>query len=290
MLADLYWSVYGPPLLSFESIRHHTGASLDQEVLIESGPANWPWNDDKNIVSHLNASEKGLLGKKFESLIHYWLFHHGRFEVSARNLQLEEGRTLTEFDFILSDIQNQHYVHLETACKYFLAVSNSTSHAQWAGTNAADRLDRKLATTRRQFQLLHSFKSELLPEKREIATSCLFLKGYFFVPFKLLGNHRLPEGAHAHCDTGWYVRASELGTFESEVRQWWLPPRERWMAPVAYPIDTSEILDGYAMNHLARTLLNKNKKSPLVIQLIQTDHGYRELSRGFVVEDRWPTT
>lgn len=288
-LADLHWAIHSPPLLSSALLQQTTGQTIDAATLTACCPANWPSEEDIAARLHSEGLEGELLGKRFEGLVRYWLLHQTRLELVAHSLTLATGRTLTEFDFLLRDRSCGLFLHLETACKYYLAAANTTSHSQWIGTNVSDRLDTKLAATRRQFSLFTQAKASLVPDWPPGTASCFMLKGYFFVPFRLLGKHCLPEGADTHCQAGWYLPVSDLPVFESSMVQWWIPPRARWMAPVRYAVSPEELRDGYEMaRHLSRKIRHDGK-ARLVIQLEASQCGFREVSRGFVVPDSWPS-
>ena len=118
---------------------------------------------------HASALEEPLrfdqkLGHLYEQALSRLLESSADFELLASHLQVfaESGRTLGELDFLLHDLVQDQYLHLELAVKFYLAVKGRDGW-QFPGPDPRDNWQRKLERLRR-----HQLQLSRLPETRQL--------------------------------------------------------------------------------------------------------------------------
>lgn len=269
------------------------------------GVTQWPghWSSDEDVahILEMAASEEselaglfshpsGFIGKRFERILHYCFTHHPAFELAGSGIVIQrEKQTIGEVDFLLRHSATGDWVHVESACKYYLGTGNHTSWRAWLGVNPDDSLERKINTLVRQLDTSRAREvlRSLAPDDTDSVHSVVLMKGYFFVPFDLLGKSRLPHHAHRSHSAGWWMHQSQLQAIPDMPAQWVVLPRDRWIAPWRSLVSEIVPVGG---NELRRQVYDILLHHPgcLVVQLFQEGEEYRELSRGMIVPDHWP--
>lgn len=294
-VAALAWAVGSEPLM-------YAGISGAAQSMIDSKWCRREYESYWNVLKELDSNPDSLhrfieadnptiLGKYFETLFAFWIRSSGRFELLARNIRFEEtGKTEGEADFLVSDHENDDVIHIETACKYYLGYGNSSAHANWIGPNGTDTLELKMSKLKRQIGLMKmpAARRFLNEHKWNVKASKVFMKGYFFHHYKLLTSAVHPVGAAGNYNSGWYIRQNELYDFIGELNQWVIlpkllwPPLHNFYDEVVAPVDGSELFV-YCQRHF-----QSGKKALLIAQVIKQDGIIHEISRGFVVDNKWP--
>jgi hypothetical protein len=248
-------------------------------------------HDPTELNRFLSGSENLLLGKQYELLFEFLLKYSPYFEFRSGNIQLNRGGiTHSEMDFLALYLPESRWIHFEISCKYYLASANSTQHDRWVGPNGNDSLAERMSKFRRQLNLLHNTPE--LPIIQEMlsleAISMGWLKGFLFVPFRLLGNHKLPKGISSHCPVGWHMKSTEIDVFMDTPGQWLILPRHDWISPWEGDPENQRLMSGKELVEFVKMHFANSNKAIMTIQLDPLVHYSKELSRGFIVRPDWP--
>jgi hypothetical protein len=115
-----------------------------------------------------------------------------------------------------------------------------------------------------------------------------WLKGFLFVPYNLLGNHKLPKGASNHCSVGWYMKPDDISHFASSPAQWLILPRHQWISPWSGDPEKEQVLSGKDLKDILQVHFSHSTKAMMIVQLNPMSEYKDELSRGFVINPQWP--
>lgn len=160
------------------------------------------------------------LGQYFETLWHFFLLDHPRFQVLGYNRQqVVAGRTLGAFDLLLWDSRYRRIEHWELAVKFYLITDMRAPQNSALGINPCDRLRRKLEHMQQhQLRLSHQppVRRALMAEGLMPAHTRLVLKGRLFYP----QHAALPNG-HAATVGRWGHEVPGPG-FEPQQKLGWM--------------------------------------------------------------------
>ncbi|MGY8658571.1 MAG: DUF1853 family protein [Verrucomicrobiales bacterium] len=182
----------------------------------------------------LNLQQK--LGHLYEDALAILIDHSPRWELLARNLQIQSDihTTLGELDFLLRDLNTDQLVHLELATKFYLAVETG-SELLLPGPDARDNYARKLSLLR-SHQLKLPEKHPLhLPKKyrdepivtNHLIYGCLF--DHINAP-----SPTFPEFLNPDCRRGKWLTISEISSFFSAGTNFELIPKYLWPVPFQF--------------------------------------------------------
>lgn len=294
-VADLAWAIGSPPLMD-NSAANDKYLIFGEEWYESQFNLHIDWLRDLDsspqlLKDWLQEDAQKLLGKRFESLLAFWLTHSPHFELLHRNVVFhnEQNNTSGEADFILIDKESNEIWHVESACKYYLAEEKSHNWKNWIGPNGHDSLELKMSKVYHQLRIFDKTegKNFLRDQNLERPISFLLMKGYFFHHFSLIEGAVPPKDAHRHYCGGWYIYEHELPRFASDFAQWLLLPKERWISAVHLKGEVA-VLSGNEMIERCRQFIRKHAKAPMIVQVEERDGSTIEVSRGFVVRDAWP--
>lgn len=116
-----------------------------------------------------------------------------------------------------------------------------------------------------------------------------WLKGFLFVPFRLIGNHKLPKGISSHCPVGWHMKSTEIDVFIDAPAQWLILPRHEWISPWEGNPKSLNLFSGKDLVEFVKMHFANSQKAVMVIQLDPLTEYTKEMSRGFIVHQHWPT-
>jgi uncharacterized protein len=291
LVADLAWAMASPPLLLPAALRK--ASILDEYWNNRQWQLHYRWlcaldHEPASIEEFMTAHPHSLLGRRFETLLQFWFLYSPHFHLLDTGiLWHREGNTIGESDFLIQPEDESLPWHLEVACKYYIAKENSSSWHAWWGPNGTDRLDIKMQKLEQQVVGMQTPEAALYLRERGLPTPArkALIKGYFFIPYHLLGRHSSPRHAHPKHGGGWYASISEATRFSDSYPQWLLLPKERWMSPFAAPMTTATPITGIEMVDQCRTYLIERRRSPLVVQVAENNGWWTEVSRGFIVPD-----
>lgn len=288
---ELRWVLTSPPLM--------------MDSCWPGGVTQWPghWSSEEDVTHILEAAAieetdlarlfshpSGFIGKRFERILHYCFTHHPAFELAGSGMVIQhEKRTTGEIDFLLRHIATGDWIHVESACKYYLGDGNHTAWDSWFGLNPEDTLERKIGTLKRQLDASRAREilRSIAPAESGILHSVVIMKGYFFVPFDRLGKSKLPHHAHRGHSAGWWMHQSQLRVIPDLPAQWIVLQRDRWIAPWRSLVSEVMPVGGIELHRQVNAIL-LHHSGCLVVQLFQEGDEYRELSRGMIVPDHWP--
>jgi hypothetical protein len=211
------------------------------------------------------------LGHYFERLILFYLLHspEPRLTVLEHNYPIYQSIkgqkvTLGELDFLLE--QDERVLHLETAVKFYLGVTDANG-THWIGPGLADRLDRKLAHLRdHQLPLSHA-----LDFARPI-DPVFWVKGVLFHPCS--EELPLPPGIATHSTASHWLTRSQAPEYINN--EWIVLTKSRWLGG-------ADELTGEIRNR--KEILDLHA-APLT-QVLMLQHKFSE-RRLMVVPDDWP--
>ena len=142
---DLAWVIKSPVLLNISSsdVEWLSDSYFEKEyerlkpklVELDKTP--------QVLIDHLD-SKSPRLGHYFENLWAFYIQHFSDYEIVFRNKQIFKNKqSIGELDLVLYDQQNDQYIHMELALKFYLAYGVLSSYSHFHGPNLNDRLDLK---------------------------------------------------------------------------------------------------------------------------------------------------
>ena len=267
---------------------------LNSSPLVTNGAANFNWPSDSwfnSLSSEINTDDlptprhphRFRLGQHFERLLAYWLDQQQDFDLLAANLQVNaHKRTVGEFDFLIThEGITQHW---EAAVKFYLVKGDPFDPYNWYGPNPTDCLgnkyahlvDHQLALTRNPDAV------RLLNEMNLSVTSILcFMKGRLFYPYQQFTNNdfQYPPEVNPDHERGWWLTTDGFESTFDDLHSYALLEKTYWLAPL------KQDLKGESVHQMTKRLTSP-KVQPASLIAVLDDSGI-ELSRGFVVSDRW---
>lgn len=293
VLRDLEWVIRSAPMMPVLVEGGASGLGIweewgrqGEEILRRAADDPGPLN----LWMH-NCSE--LVGKRFEALVSFWLHGLKGFKPIAESLQVViDGITLGEFDFIVQNREDGSTIHLEVACKYYLASEKSSRHDVWKGINPDDTLYRKMKLLNVQLRLAdHPAGGEMLRKKGipPPAVRIILMKGFLFVPHYQLGAHPLPQDAWSFHHSGWWMPISAVREIPADPRQWIVLERNQWLGLWRGKNDEAALRGGRALSDAVEPILNRYP-GVLVVQISRNEESgvWSEVSRGMIVRNQWP--
>jgi hypothetical protein len=276
---NLAWAIASPPLMEHFD---------DQSIWPDS---NW-YRELTSTLSQLHGSpplpprpHHFRLGGYFEELLIWWLKQsHGVNLIEANLAVRTRKRTIGEFDLLVDNGGDME--HWEVAVKFYLGKGDLRQADHWFGPNTADRLDVKLARlTQHQLRLSsHPVARRLLQDKGiALARSRCIMKGRLYYPWDLFAGNdfdHLSKVSPNH-EKGWWVsRTDFLKWHAPQSYRWVFLPKQHWLSTII-PNDRIPEMDFRETRDFVT-----QPGQPQAIQLAAMIDG-REVSRGFVVDERW---
>lgn len=301
---DLAWLLFSPDLL-----RAHPVAPLATPwESPEEADATVAWlasldRDPLALHCALAASRLTRLGRYAEELLGWFLRHGPCATLVAANVALRRaGRTLGECDFLVETSRGRR-LHWELAVKCYLRVDDGRGLlSDFVGPNLRDRFDWKRS---------HLFDHQLrLSAREEFAVlglpgpwlAQMFVKGWLFYR---AGDGDAAGPAHDPAELatghprGWWVTHDDWPAYAHAhpAAGWSTLPRLDWLAPrrlggEGAVDDGSPLHTGIALPGAPHTLSERvacASEPVMVAAFAADDDGYRELSRGFIVPNDWPS-
>jgi hypothetical protein len=292
---ELVWAIGSAPLLSRFPFRDENivfDTSWYEDRILES--EDWIRALDRaphELTEHLERPPRVPLGKRFERLLSFYFNHSPRFEMIWEGKQVVDDKTtLGEMDFLVADLKDEKVYHIEVACKFYLSSNNRSDWNTFLGPNAKDCLADKMKKFHRQFDLsYHPLVQEALKERDvQHFESRLFLKGFIFHHFTLLQKARPHQWASDRYSSGWYCFVHELPSLLHDKAEWYILEKKNWLSTIHPAYISDEILTSEELRRKLSAHFIKSTRAQLLVQVILMDAVYIELSRGFVLDDRWP--
>ena len=267
---------------------------LNSSPLIIYGEADFIWPSDswfRSLSSVINTADlptprhphRFRLGQHFERLLAYWLDQQKDFDLLASNLQVNtHSRTVGEFDFLIThEGITQHW---EAAVKFYLVKGDPFDPYNWYGPNPADCLGSKYAhLVDHQLGLSHDPDAVRLLDEMDISVTSIlcFMKGRLFYPYHhfIDNNFQYPPEVNPDHERGWWLTTNGFASTFDDMHSYALLEKTYWLAPL------KQELKGESA-HQMNIRLTSPEVQPASLIAVLDDSGI-EVSRGFVISDRW---
>lgn len=171
------------------------------------------------------------LGHLAEKIVSHLIQSSINYKIVYQNVQiLEHQKTIGEIDFIIEDIKEKQFIHLELAYKFYLfdpSIATQTSH-NWIGPNRNDSLIEKLAKLNtKQFPLLYHPCTASLLQNIDLKTvsQALCLLVSLFVPYDF--NQKL-EPVYQKAIKGYYLNLETFISLHTPDKLYFLPSKTAW--------------------------------------------------------------
>lgn len=274
---DLYQACFGPELLP--------ALTTAPRLHWQEGDGDWFLrldNQPQLLHDFIATRPCQRLGVYLECLWQFLLQQHPNYQLIGHNLPVYEGkRTLGELDIVYRDLQQEQFVHLEIAVKFYLAVpdQDATRLSSWWGPNSKDQLQRKynrlcdhqlpLSATTQGRTMLGSMGIKSCQRQWAV-------RGRLFIaPAESAGlPTAVADNATVH---HWYY----LSQFEvpAAVDSWCILSRQQWLSPQY--LSTGQGSD-FADIHQQLTAATRPK------MIAGFDSEGNEIERYFICPSDWP--
>jgi hypothetical protein len=204
-------------------------------------------------------------GHKIEHIFLMLIQHSRQYQVIAHNIPItKEKVSLGEIDFILQDIDNQKYVHIELTYKFYVIYGNAKPIGrQLLGPNLRDSFHAKKERIKNhQIPLLKTSEATSVLERFNIKTSELVhqvcFKSQLFIPFT--GPNLDLAPFNSNCISGRWIPFQEFRSRYFFGHRYYLPSKLEWL------LDPHNGVDWVSHNDILDMISSglENKNSPLI--------------------------
>ncbi len=212
------------------------------------------WLDDKPqaLLQHRSEQRSTRLGIYFEQLLSFYFAHYPRFDLIAKNLQVNDNkRTLGEYDFIVYDKKQDSHYHIEVEIKFYTKRTSNTpiphnapyhDWHHWIGPNQRDSLGLKM---RRLLQ--HQLRLYDTPAGNTAATalnienleSKLLLTGRLYQHITEKPTQKPQHSDYSDDGIAFWLHPSEITRY-LKASSYIVLPRQLWLSDITH----QDILDG----------------------------------------------
>jgi hypothetical protein len=251
MLISFYSSFFNtPPLWSGElcGLKQFVFPEVDIDSL-ERGP----------IPSNLR------LGHKIEYIFLQLIQHSKQYKVIAHNIPIRKGKeSLGEIDFLLQDVVNKEFIHVELTYKFYVIPADSIQiERQLMGPNLRDSFHaKKERILQHQIPLLRSPEAITALQRFNIKASELLhrvcFKSQVFSPY---GEPNLDLAPlNSNCISGRWISFQKFKTPLFYEYRYYLPSKPEWL------LDPYPGVHWHTYNEIIDLISNKlkSKISPLL--------------------------
>jgi hypothetical protein len=171
------------------------------------------------------------LGHLVERIVSHLIKASANYKMLDENIQLiEDGRTIGEIDFIVSNIDTQEVIHLELAYKFYLYDPSISSDEidNWIGPNRNDSLIQKLDKLKsHQFPLLYreGARARLDEAKPDTISQKLCLLAHLFIPYQ--SDLRFSD-AYRPAIQGYYLNYKDFLGMDHSDKTYYIPQKTEW--------------------------------------------------------------
>ncbi len=264
--------------------------ALRSPALPCAGTSAWqdqPWFDSLARLQepiHSSLPKQHRLGYYFEDLIEAFISATPGYNLIKRGLQVfgEARRTVGEFDLLVETPSGLE--HWELAVKFYLLAGDSNDPYHFFGPDPSDQLGKKLAHMQdRQLQLAGTPAGQ--DALRELGISEVtvrgWMKGRLYYPVSDFINNlsAFPASINASHLQGWWCTGGQF--LEHYERHWSglrmiVLPKLYWLAPIHLCQDELTVIEPDEIVAVTR-----------VTQVAVAAEDGKEISRGFIVPERW---
>lgn len=238
----------------------------------------WGWFKQVENEPFPKDLNKLRLGKYAEELLYFYFTKSPKYIALGYNLQLIDGKlTVGEIDYLLKDKNQNEFIHLELAIKFFLKIEINREN-QWIGPSTKDNLTKKRnKLLHHQLQLTTTYKYLIPTEFQQINfTPKLLLKGAEFIHFP---DYTCTSDPLVNA---WWLHIEKLekinkGDFTYAI----IPNRKDWIFPY------NQRLERFTFDELALELKDYLELQNEILVARFNQHG-TPIDRGFIVRSNWP--
>jgi hypothetical protein len=284
---DLYYSITSEYVLNDKLALPYSFLKIDEVLFIE-------WlkqidNSPQQLIDFIEKHHSRRLGRYFENLLYYYFLFHPNIEVLEFGKQIFRGKTtIGEMDFILKNKTTDEIIHLETAVKYFAKVLGKPDFKNFicpnGNRNLGDKLnktfDKQLRITEREETKFFLKQKRYLPIK-----SYHFIKGILFYHPKEIKNFYHPDLNPKH-NKSWWIYKKEISTLNN-FSKFKIVHKLKWLSEEVEENENKLL----SKKELAE-LLNKHfeiiSQGQLIVEFKKSKSIWKEKSRGFILDDKWP--
>ena len=291
---DLAWTIGSPSLID-PGFPDFQGKVVNDAYCNEqlAAVADWLKALDQapgSLHEYIHRHESSRLGRYFERLVEFWLLHRQDVDglSSGEPVRRDAHHTLGEYDFIFKE--NGRWRHWETVVKFYLQDPHGEGWHDYVGPGAKDRLAIKINRVfERQLALSKTPEGLQVLGDRQPVSPFAFFKGYLFSHTDASSGFSAP-GVSPHHLSGWWCRANSPIPSVREDSRWCVLPRLRWLSPC--------LIIGSGNHHCSREEMTafldgyfSSSTEPILLAELtgQPDERLTEISRGFVVNQDWPS-
>jgi hypothetical protein len=300
----LAWILTAPNVFDAAAPRWHGAIATLDEARCDDWLAALD-TEPSALRALVDTKPTARLGRYAEKLLEFYLRQQHRLYAANIQIRAAANATIGEFDFLLyghvgregadgaSDGRvhrdRDALIHWEFATKFYLLESTQGSPRvdSFVGPNLADTLGAKMSKIMdRQLQLsLHPAAQAYLP--LPVSNAQALVKGWLFYREAGVVLPAAMGVAADHC-RGFWCTASELAAdpLYNDARYSVLP-RLSWLAPTQLPVQMTLSPDDL-QDALARSFDADPAPVLIVVMGVADETGMaEEISRGFIVPDRW---
>lgn len=286
---DLAWLLGAPALLDADHYpiwSDHASQQLLQQaqsllLQLERQP--------EPLLAHLATRPVKRLGYYVENLLGFAFSRLPDWQIIAEHWPIRDPqRTVGELDFLLQAPGRHDLLHLECAFKVYLQHQSQAGIQGFIGPGAKDQLHLKLDKLFRRQLPLSQYSSVTAQLEQPVGQRLAWLKGWLFYPW--CSPPAVVNGLAEHHPRGWWQTLGEARQrLQHSQSQWILLPRSRWISPVWLAAGTPT-LSGPQMGAWLEQHFAHLHTPQLLVELLSSNAGMLETSRGFVVDETWPET
>lgn len=244
-------------------------------------------SNSQKVNSYFESLGKMPMGKYFEQLLFFILEYDERYEIVLKNHQIvDKKHTVGEIDLILKDTVSGRIGHWELCLKYYLQKIPSVDHEVMLGPNAIDSLDRKMKKLIDHQLTLGNHPKVIELIQSQPIESKLFMKGQFF--YHLNNSNIFPKDSNPAHEQGWWCHLSEAEEMLNSDLIWTTIWKPDWIGPTLRYQD-AELLSNTQLINSLQNHFQKESHSVFCVGLKEQNGTWSEASRGFVVNNNWPT-
>ena len=171
------------------------------------------------------------LGHLVEKIVSHLINSSTNYQIMYENLQLiEQGTTIGEIDFILSNQDSEELIHVELAYKFYLYDPRISSQQvnNWIGPNRNDSLIEKLDKTKnKHFPLLHHNATRSKLDKLGIQniSQKLCLLTSLFIPYNSETHF---SANYLKYIKGYYIYFDDFVSLDHSSITYYIPHKKEW--------------------------------------------------------------
>ena len=287
IVRDLHQSIVSPYVLNDGLSLPLPFLEIDNYIL-----KNWLEEIENNpfeLTHFIEIHHSKRLGRYFENLLHFYFLFHPNIEVLEVGKQIFNGKiTIGEMDFILKNKTTKEIIHLETAVKYFAKKKGESDFKYFIcpnGTrNFGDKLEKtfskQLRITERKETQVFLKESGYLPIK-----SCHFIKGIlFYHPDEVDSFHH--EDLNFNHLRSWWIYQNETQTLNS-ISKYKIVHKLKWLSSEIEE-DEKELMSKKELIDLLESHFEIISQGQLIVEFEKNDFLWKEKSRGFILDNKWP--